>query len=381
MKKIIALTISLVVLCGIGASAQTPGVREITTGNPSIEQNDNLTVSVAFDVEVGKKVARSGQTVVYRPYLASGSNRWDLPEIVVYKSRAKVAQARHEWASGQPMTFNEPTVVRGGESFRYSASVPRQGWMKGAELRAEILYIGCCDVETSEPALLASNIDLPTPMGVIMIEPEPVPEPVLTTGDVLAKEHPFVMSASEFDETLPELMFDDDREHALKVNFAVNSSTLDPRRENNAETLALLLDAIRRLEESSDSRVEHVVVAGFASPEGSFRLNDRLAWNRASALKAYITDNSALDSDIIHIYNGIEDWYGLRMLVEASDMADRQAVLDVIESTPIQDADGRPVREMELKKLSAGRTYDYMLRNFFPGLRNASYIKVYYGEK
>jgi outer membrane protein OmpA-like peptidoglycan-associated protein len=388
MKKTVILIISLLATCVTGASAAAsaaaadPGLKKITTGNHRVEQQDDM-VSVGFDVTVGKRVARSGHTVVYRPYLVNGANRWDLPEVIVQKGRGKISEQRHAWAAGAEVKYSGPTVVRGGESFHYSAEVPRQGWMKGAALEAEIIDMGCCSGEITGSGILASNIDLPTPMVVVMVEPEPEPEPVppATTGDLLAEELPFVMRSAEFDGTLPRLMFDDDREGALKVYFPRGNSVLDPDRSGNAETLAKLSSAIRKLQSSADSRVEHVVVAGFASPEGSFRLNDRLAWNRASALKKYITDNSNLDGDIIHIYNGVEDWYGLRLLVEKSNMADKQAVLDIMDKTPIADARNRQLREAELKKLDGGRTYDYMMKNFFPELRNASYIKVYYGNR
>jgi hypothetical protein len=378
MKKIVILMVSLLAVSFTDAFAADPELKKIRIDNPQIAQQDDV-VSVQFDVAVGKRVARSGRTVVYRPYLVSGANRWDLPEVIVQGGRARVAEERHAWRAGTEVVYNQPTVVRGGDSFHYTASVPRQGWMKGADLSAEIITMGCCDGELTGTELLASNLDLPTPMAVVMIEPDPVPAP--TTGDLLAEERPYVLRASEFDGTLPQLMFDDDRDHALKVYFRQGISKLDPNMRNNAATLAELLDAIEKLEASSDSRVEHVVIAGFASPEGTFELNDRLAWNRATALKKYVTDHSTLDGEIVHIYNGVEDWYGLRMLVEASDMANKQAVLDIMDNTPIADKSNRALRESELKKLDGGRTYNYMLRNFFPELRNASYIKVYYGNK
>jgi hypothetical protein len=256
--------------------------------------------------------------------------------------------------------------------------------MDGANLEVEIIDMGCCAADTSRSDMLAENIDLPAPVGVVPVwVPDTTyvaPEPIPTTGDVLASEIPFVLHASEFENTMPALMFDDDREGALKVHFAVGKYNLEPRRGNNAEVLRQLLEAIRKLEASPDSHVEHVVVAGFASPEGTFQLNDRLAWNRASELKKYIAANSTLDGDIIPVYNGIEDWYGLRMMVENSDLANKEAIIDIIDNVPIWDPESRTGREIELKKLDGGRTYSYMLRNFFPELRAAAYIKVYYGN-
>ena len=383
MKKTVILTLAILVLLPAGAAAADPNAKKITIDNTVVRQIDD-TVVVDFDMTVGKRVAGGRHTVIYRPYLVNEDYRWDMPEVVIRKKSGTISEQRREWRTGEAVAFDNPAFLGGGEQFHYSAELPRQGWMKGADLCAEIIYMGCCEIETRGTDILAAGIDLPTPMGIVPVwvaDNTPVePERAPTTGDIIAEEMPFVLAASEFESTMPQLMFDDDREEALRVHFAVNSAVLEQNRANNAETLELLLEAIRRIEEAPDSHVEHVVVAGFASPEGSFALNDRLAWNRAAILNKYIVDHSTLDDDVVHIYNGVEDWFGLRMLVEASDMADKQAVIDIIDSVPIADAQGRPVRELELKKLDGGRTYNYMLRNFFPELRAAAYIKVYYGN-
>lgn len=47
------------------------------------------------------------------------------------------------------------------------------------------------------------------------------------------------------------------------------------------------------LQESKTSRVVRVVIVGSASPEGTLAFNDRLAWNRAVALKDFLLRNTA----------------------------------------------------------------------------------------
>ncbi len=379
MKKIIILTIASLAFGTASAFTAAPEAKKIVAENKQIEQRDT-TVYVDFDITIGKRVARSGHTVVYRPYLVNGDYRWDLPEVIVQQSRAKIAEERHEWVSGQTVTYDNPVILRGGDKFHYNAAVPRQGWMNGANLEVEIIDTGCCEADVYLSDVLAENIALPTPVAIVPVwVPDPNYVAPVTTGDMLAEEMQFVLPATEFDETQPAQVFDDDRESALKVHFAVGKSVLEKNRGNNAEVLKQLLDAIDKLQAAPDSRVKHVVVAGFASPEGSFRLNDRLAWNRASALKKYIEANTDLDPDIIHMYNGIEDWYGLRMLVEKSNLRHKDAVIDIIDTVPIWDPERQTGREIEIKKLDSGWTYSYMLKNFFPELRAAAYIKVYYG--
>jgi outer membrane protein OmpA-like peptidoglycan-associated protein len=384
MKNIITSLAAFALLLTLADSA-TAARRERKSRSISvIEQKATLagdSVDISFVAKVGRRVARSGHTVVYRPYLTDGSYRWSLPEIVVRKARARVAERRHEWVADSVVSYDNPTWLRNNDQVDYSARIAWQPWMDGSALAVDVIDMGCCNAETDTPYLLAENLMLPH--GIVP-DPAPEPEPVAvvetpkpTTGDILAGREGYVIPMSEYD---PDDAFKD-REGALVVHFAVNSSHLDPKRGNNAATLEALLYSIHRLQASHDSRVSHIVIAGFASPEGAFDFNDRLAWNRASVLKDYIGARSHIDTDLIQMYNGVEDWEGLRMLVEKSTLANKWAVIDIIDNVPLADPVRRTGREDEIKKLDNGRTYQYMLKNFFPELRKAAYIKVFYENK
>ena len=106
-----------------------------------------------------------------------------------------------------------------------------------------------------------------------------------------------------------------------------------------------------------------------------------MAARRAESVKTYILNRSGVRADQIRVYAGGIDWQGLRMLVEASDMPSRQAVLDIIDNTPVWDAQRQIGRHGELMRLGGGAPYRYMLREFFPDMRNAAYIRVYYRNK
>ncbi len=374
MKKTIILTIAIVSMA-IAASAQADK-KNITVEGSKVELSGGE-VSVDLDLSVGRRVARSGHTVVYRPYITDGTSRWTLPELVVRHARARVAEERHNWVSGRDIVYDAPTFVRNGDEVQYRAGIPYQPWMEGAKLIAESIDVGCCGSAENAPVVLAELVFQKPVLSETIVVLDDMPE-LTTTGEQLEQEFKFVLPASEFDRHLPQVMFDDDREGALKVYFALNSSVLDPFEKNNAVTLRQMLSAIRKLQASSDSRVAHIVVAGFASPEGSFDLNDRLAYNRAAALKEYIHRNTNLPEDIVHIYNGAEDWAGLRQMVEDSVMPSRERVLDIIDLVPVWDGDTGRGRENALQQLDGGQPYRYMLRNFFPELRKAAYIKIFY---
>lgn len=52
--------------------------------------------------------------------------------------------------------------------------------------------------------------------------------------------------------------------------------------------------------------------------------------------------------------------------------------MDIIDTTPVWDAAKKVGRLSLLMRLNQGRPYNYMKRHFFPKLRNAGYIKVFF---
>ena len=171
------------------------------------------------------------------------------------------------------------------------------------------------------------------------------------------------------------------REGSISVYFRQGKYDIDRFYLDNNTNLVELVSVVRTLSTSNDSRIIRIVIAGFASPEGSLALNDRLAWDRAVAVKSFLVANSDVDPKIINIYNGSVDWIGLREMVADSDMFRKHSIIDIIDNTPIWDATRKVGRHGELMRLDDGSQYRFMLREFFPRLRQAAYIKVYFENK
>jgi len=92
--------------------------------------------------------------------------------------------------------------------------------------------------------------------------------------------------------------------------------------------------------------------------------------------------NAPIKSSDIILYNGSEDWRGLRALVAASNLYDKAEILRIIDSVPIVSSDGKQKERLQqLKELNGGVSYRYMEGNFYPLLRNGAYIRVYYDNK
>lgn len=396
MKKRLFTTLIIIFSVTLSLNAQSQG-RDLSIRDQRVERVGEQVV-VSFRANVDKKVAKNGETVIYSPMITDGVNQWSLPSIVVRGRRAEKAMRRSEWISGAKVFKNDSyenkiIFTSNGSSFGYRAVVDWQNWMNGADLVMERMDMGCCNaIEYGDMVLLTSVLGAPSPRVVVpeqvverVEQPQqqynvPIRESVQSTGDRLTEVYSFVRSAGEFKGMIPGEM-ERDREQSLMVNFRQGKYDIDPYLSDNYRTLGAIIESVRTLQTSPDSRVSHIVIAGFASPEGSYDFNNQLAYNRATAVKRYISERTGLREDNIMIYNGGEDWYGLREMVERSDIYEKGQILYIIDNYPTWGYSYQLDRENELKRLNGGRTYQYLYKYIYPRLRNAAYIKVYYENK
>jgi outer membrane protein OmpA-like peptidoglycan-associated protein len=367
MKKISLILIMLV--CAAGVAAQTPTIS-------SVEVNRNGTsADIAFRLEVPRRVVASDMSMALLPVITDGTYSVSLPAIIVQGKRAARLQQRHDWVSDREIDYSRARFVSPGSVSNYRTSVKMQQWMEGATLRLESLTWGCCSSQTGEVRILASNL-MPYEQQWKEVVEQPVPDLPKSTGDTLARTFRFVIPESQYRADEP--IYDEDRENALIIYYRQGRSAIESAFSDNAQTLENLSAAVDALVASRDSRISRIVVAGFASPEGSYSQNDRLAWERAVSVKEYIMKNSGVADQTITVFNGSEDWRGLRAMVEASSLADKARILDIIDTVPAVGEGGAKPRLEALRQLNGGDSYRYLYDNLFPQLRNGAFIRVYY---
>ena len=393
-------------LSATAAQSQTDR-HSIEASNIELTRTAN-NVTLIFNLHAGAKATGSQYSLVVTPTIRNGNNSSPLPSIIIQGKRAKIAAERHELATGLRHYQQEPVYMTVGSSTRYSATIPYENWMNGGQVVLEGVNIGCCSSTESSLGLLASNILSGAQIREVQIVEASVAAPVgTTTGDRLAAQYSFISPISAFEEARksPDGLFDynmplnlgkgltvprqgeverfinQTREGSMSVYFHQGKYDIDRDFSSNSRTLVEMITAVRTLITSNDSRIVRIVIAGFASPEGSLAVNDRLAWDRAVAVKNFLTANSNIRPETIHIYNGSVDWIGLRELVARSDIYQKYQIMDIIDHSPVWDSRSQRGRLSELMRLDRGNPYRYMLRNFFPQLRQAAYIKIYYENK
>lgn len=154
------------------------------------------------------------------------------------------------------------------------------------------------------------------------------------------------------------------------VNYRVNSTVLDPKFSNNAKELAGILATIDSVRNDRNLTVDKVNIHGFASPEGGYQNNARLAQGRTEALRKYVDQHYGFGRKLT-ASSTPEDWAGLRKWVEASTLADKAGILAVIDSSLTPDEKDAKIRTQY------PASYKILLNDVYPSLRRTDYLIEY----
>lgn len=350
-KNIIYLIIAFFTALPV-VQAQVSGIQGINVKNhAAVKQQDHVVVS--FDLHVDGLQVKQNNMLVLTPVLKSNANPLDsvtLPPVVISgKKRYKILRRKEKL--GEPLLFAEEpqtVVVRKRNTVQeipYQSAVGYRSWMQDASLSLVHEVSGCADCISLEgEELLVANI-LPKPY---------VPVYSLT----------YVMPEAE-------VKARSDR-HTATFNFVVNRWKLLRDYKDNAAKFAEVDRIVGEIKNNPDFEITQFEIHGYASPEASVAHNRMLAQNRAGAFADYLVTKFNIDRALFSVTGHGEDWDGLRKAVETSSLADKQAILDIIDRVSDPDA-----RDAELKKLSGGETYRTLLHTYYPPLRRTEYVVAY----
>lgn len=270
-------------------------------------------------------VAENGaDSVEFAPVLISGRNRY-------------YAHLRNDDLDGASMTRSGKNAL-----VNYSGAVPRQPWMANATLKLNSMQCGCCSKvidEYSDPIARMRHVQY---------------EPVFGYATPVASgEKEFRLEGTAF------------------VNFPVNRTELYPDYMTNPAELRKITGTIDSVRNDKDITITSIFIKGFASPEGSYANNVRLAKGRTQTLKQYVEKLYSFAPDFIKTDYLPEDWPGLKTYVQGSALQDRDAILDIIDSDLEPDAKNAKIQA------SFPTEYQFLLRDVYPSLRHSDYVINY----
>lgn len=141
------------------------------------------------------------------------------------------------------------------------------------------------------------------------------------------------------------------------LDFPVNRTGIYPDYRKNPRELAAIRATIDSVRQNPYASIAEVSIKGYASPEGSYANNERLAKGRAEALLNYIRSLYDFGDARMTVDYEPEDWKGLERAVAEGDLADKEALLAIIRDPAITDPDRRDAR---LKTVAGGEPYRHL---------------------
>ena len=159
----------------------------------------------------------------------------------------------------------------------------------------------------------------------------------------------------------------------FRIFYPVNQTNIHEDYMDNATQL----HHIQKYLEKSP-QIDSIVIYSYASPEGPYALNKRLARERGKTAKRYLLEHipaeRQLPDSLIILDPTAENWQGLRDLVFYQyPHKDKDEVLAILDRTDISDAR----KKVLLKRLNHGYPWLYILKEIMPQLRYATWISVW----
>lgn len=338
--NIFALTM---LLSAAGASASTQEQSYISSQQISAVDSR---VNVSMTIDLKALDVKSRQACIITPMLTNGADTLLLDQIGVYgRSRYIQHQRGNDDALTPPATVIKASDAK--SSYSYSASVPYSNWMDGATLSVSSQTYGCAGCAAGKPATIQHLAFIQAPK--------------LNLIDALVYVTPPV--ATEKVRTLS---------GRANVEFAVNKTDLKADFRNNYSELQRIRAGIDSVRSDNDVTIKSITIKGFASPEGSYASNERLAKGRTEAVKRYVEQLYSFPASLLATDYQPEDWDGLRAWVEASNIGHKDELLQIINNTGLQP----DARDAKLRSAYPAE-YATLLNTVYPSLRHTDYAIEY----
>lgn len=347
----------------LAALAQTAYKGRVYVANEQFARQGNL-LHIKMRVYYTAEVASPGETLTLTPILKSQTDHNQCSSVVVKGDDLKgTPRLQANWAVAQRYT-GKNAWKRGVHSYVYDTTVPWHDWYKNSSLYMESMRNnGRKDIHTYEDLIL-KNINIKD------ADVEPEPESVPTSTAAPART-PFNVAHSDLLSCVQYLMPASD---GSKVETTWGVLPLTKKLVHSKKLPKYVYEhIISAINELGEGRELFMVRAqGFSAPEGYYRRIERLGVLRQLGIKEYFMEHPVTSSAISKVLWTSEDWDSIANIVRGSEMAYRDAVLDIIETTDVVDG-----REDNIKNLAKGKPYDYLRKNVFSKVYRLKYALTF----
>jgi hypothetical protein len=352
-----------------GESMPTVAIPEVvvTAATRSLPERGGK-VSLDFVVTLPRELMGSCRGVEVTPILHRQGRKFPLQELTIRGALFNRVQERNYWQYDRYMDMFDPDPA--GEAWAYNRFI-YYPYPEGTRLdsvmpdKTTVRYFYTQEVPASEAE---GNRLLVTLEGrVVALDHSYYPLPLSDTLEYnISSMLNFVDTTTRYvTRVIEKYAVVNDRSY---LNFPVNRAVIIDTLGGNGPRLARIERLMDDVLTQKEFYVDSIVLTASSSPEGSVRQNERLARDRAYALRARLAAKfrrTGMDSLISVRWVG-EDWAELVRLVREDDgLANKRAILGMITAN---GASNRDALEREIKRKYPD-DYRHMLSALYPRLR------------
>lgn len=305
-----------------------------------LTQKKSDSLKVAFRLHLDSLQLKSEQQLVFTPLIA-GEDTIALNPIII---NGKNQNIRYLRKSSKQKNSQALVVRRRNDTEQqvlFSQTLPYRKWMKAFNLSMTEDLCGCGNLQDQDTTQMAT------------IQPTPR----------ICRDH-YVKPKAEAIKVRAE-------KGEAYLSFKLNKSDILADFRENASELRKITSTIDLVKNDKDVSITNIDIHGYASPDGPYDNNKRLANNRAAALRNYVSNLYTIDNKLFTYHATPEDWEGFKEKVEASNLAEKTAILAIANASLTPDA-----KDQKIKKLYPV-SYRYIINEIYPRLRHSDYTVTY----
>ena len=248
---------------------------------------------------------------------------------------------------GESVQGNNTVVpYESGKTVSYTGKLPYEDAMRISELVVKV-----------QAAKGAKTVDF---------DPVKIADGIVATATLVSNEPAVVLGKDAFERITPE-------QNESAIYYLINSAQVR-NNQVKSEEIKAMEKFLKEAKADENIKLKNVEIQSYASPDGSYNWNDRLANKRESSsadfLKKSMKKNKLeeyKDLEFFKKYVVAEDWEGFKKAMEASSIRDKELILRVLSMHSDPE-----VREREIKNIASA--YSVIADQILPKLRRSKFV-------
>lgn len=292
-----------------------------------------------MDFKLDNLQVKSNKGTVIIPMIVNQQDTLKMPAVeIMGRKRYIYYQRNNKTATQNPLIVTRRNNKE-AQTIHYAYTTPYREWMNNSQLVVGQDVCGCNQAIVENGLFSRIGEALPGPMKLQYAYVRPNAEPIKNRQE----------------------------KGTAQLNFNINKAIINTKLGNNQAELDKMRKTIDLVKNDADVHITSITLHGYASPDGSYANNEKLAKNRTKAVYDYLRNLYPVEKELFKFSSTAEDWQGVRDYVAKNNIPQKATVLNILNSNMGPDEMERAIAA------KAGDAHRYLINHVYPPLRRTEY--------